>query len=299
MSAILLTRRQLIRRQLRDRLEMCKPGIVVMSFAAVAIGAIAAGRGSAPLGLVLSVATAAALIAAASFTLNHLLEYSVDARMDRTSDRPLPTGRLSPIDALIQGLSLAFLGIAMPIMAGYHLAAILLAVIFASYVFVYTPMKTRSLWNTVVGAVPGALPPVVGWVAVTGSIDAGAIALFLILFFWQFPHFYAIAWLYREDYRRAGMKMLPALDSEDGMMTTRHMVGNALALLPASLLPTVVGLAGRSYMLGAALLGLGFLGATLGFALARTDKRAKQVFRVSLVYLPALLILLTLDLIKI
>jgi protoheme IX farnesyltransferase len=174
------------------------------------------------------------------------------------------------------------------------LAAALAALTLLSYVLVYTPLKRTTALNTLVGAIPGALPPVIGWTAVRGSVGAGAVVLFVILFLWQMPHFLAIAWIYRTDYERAGLRVLPAIDPEGGMVG-RLMVCYCLALLAASLAPLVVGGAGPLYLAGALSLGIGFLACAVGFARHRSVARARVVLRASLIYLPALLMLLLWD----
>jgi protoheme IX farnesyltransferase len=174
------------------------------------------------------------------------------------------------------------------------LAALVAALTFLSYVFVYTPLKRKTTLNTLIGAVPGALPPVIGWVAVRGSLDLEIGSLFVVLFLWQIPHFLAIAWIYREDYSRAGLCMLPVVD-RDGGVSARQMVGYCLALLPASLMPLLLGRAGLLYLNGAVVLGVGFLGFALAFWQVRSLTRARGVLRASLVYLPVLLALLVID----
>jgi protoheme IX farnesyltransferase len=173
-------------------------------------------------------------------------------------------------------------------------AALVAAVTFACYVGIYTPLKSRTPLNTLVGAVPGALPPVIGWAAVRGTVDREAVALFLILFLWQVPHFLAIAWIYRDEYARAGLCMLPAVDP-DGRDTSRHMITWCLTLIPASLGPVMMHAAGVVYLAGAIALGLGFLATAIGFRRARSHARARRVLRASLVYLPGLFALLMLD----
>ncbi|MGE3805390.1 MAG: protoheme IX farnesyltransferase, partial [Gemmataceae bacterium] len=165
---------------------------------------------------------------------------------------------------------------------------------FAAYVLIYTPLKRRTTLNTLVGAVPGALPPVIGWTAVRGSFDTQALTMFVIVFLWQVPHFLAIAWMYRDDYERAGLLMLPVVDPE-GVLTGRQMVGYCLALIPASLMPITLGLASPVYLTGALLLGGFFLYPAVGFARERTVPRARRVLRASLIYLPALLALAVLS----
>ena len=173
-------------------------------------------------------------------------------------------------------------------------AALVAAFTFVSYVFIYTPLKRLTAFNTLIVAVPGALPPVIGWAAARGELSMEALALFLILFLWQVPHFLAIAWIYRDDYARAGLKMLPVLD-HDGVCTSRQMVTYCLALIPVSLFPPLLGATGPVYLLGAILLGLGFLMRAIGFSREHSIPQARRVLRASLVYLPALLILLLLD----
>jgi protoheme IX farnesyltransferase len=216
--------------------------------------------------------------------------------MRRTAGRALPAGRVSPAEVFTFGLILAFGGVAY---LAYALptpaAAIVAALTFTLYVGVYTPLKRVTTWNTVVGAVPGALPPVIGWCAARGWEGAsGAAVLFLLLFIWQLPHFFAIAWMYREDYARAGLRMLPYADPE-GSRTAFAMVATAAALLPVGFLAVGVGLAGWLFATGALLLGVMFLRQTLGFARERTDRQARRVLRASLLYLPGVFALLLID----
>jgi protoheme IX farnesyltransferase len=215
--------------------------------------------------------------------------------MRRTMNRPLPAGRLAPLEVLSLGWFCGLIGIGyLAIMLPSPLAAGVAATIFITYVFVYTPLKRTTSLNTLVGAIPGALPPVIGWAAVRGSIDAEIILVFAIIFLWQVPHFLAIAWIYREDYGRAGMCMLPVVDA-DGGMSGRQMVGYCLTLIPVSLMPLLLGRAGPVYLVGALVLGLGFLAAAAGFVRVPALKQARGVLRASLIYLPALLALLLID----
>jgi len=214
--------------------------------------------------------------------------------MRRTASRPLPSGRLGPEVALGFGLLAASLGLnVLGVVAG-GLACGLTLLAFASYVFVYTPLKRWTTLNTLVGAVPGALPPVIGWAAARSPLGPEAAALFLIVFLWQVPHFLAIAWIYRDDYARAGLRMLPVADPRGGV-TGLYMVAYCLALVPASLLPVLFGGAGPFYLVGAVLLGLTFLASAAGFLHTSSPTRARRVLRASLVYLPALFALLLLD----
>ena len=232
-----------------------------------------------------------ALSAAGALALNQYLERDLDARMERTRMRPLPDHRLAPVDALVFGAVCAVSGLVVLTVLASPLAGAVTAATLAIYLFAYTPLKQKTSLATMVGAVPGALPPVTGWVAAHGSFGAGAAALFAILFFWQLPHFLSLAWLYRDEYSRAGIVVLPASDP-DGTITGRQMVVNLLALLPAALLPSLIGLAGTLYFTGAILLTGGFLAFGVWFAVTRSLPGARRVFLASLAYLPALLALL-------
>jgi protoheme IX farnesyltransferase len=275
-----------------DYVELTKPRVAVLVLFTVAAGAWLAGRGELDLLLLVHTVTATALVAAGASALNQLLERHSDARMRRTADRPLPTGRLQPLEVLLFGLGLGAAGLAYLALATRQpLAVLVAAVTFVLYAFVYTPLKRVTTLNTLVGAVPGALPPVIGWTAVRGTLAPEAGVLFAVLFLWQVPHFLAIAWIYREEYARAGLRMLPVVDPE-GKVTGRQMVLYCLALVLVSLLPVLAGQAGLVYLTGALLLGVGFLWHTLGFLVEVSDARARRVLRASLLYLPLLLALL-------
>ncbi len=234
-----------------------------------------------------------ALVAAGAAALNELLERRPDAAMHRTRDRPLPSGRMSPDTALLIGFGLVAGGLVFLYFLVNLLTATLAAVTMATYLFAYTPLKRRTTLNTLVGAIPGALPPMIGWAAARGSLDHGAWALFAILFCWQMPHFLAIAWMYREDYARAGFVMLPNFD-ETGSVTGRQAVNYSFALLLVSLVPGVLGLAGRGYFVGAFVLGAGMIACAVRMQLAPDRKHARQLFFASIIYLPLLLALLAL-----
>jgi protoheme IX farnesyltransferase len=226
--------------------------------------------------------------------LNQVLERDADARMLRTRNRPLPAGRVSPESAHVYGAGLALGGVFYVAWFLNVATALLAAVTVASYVFLYTPLKRVTTLNTLVGAVPGALPPVGGWAAARGDVSREAWLLFLIVFLWQIPHFLAIAWLLREDYIRGGFKMLTTADPQ-GRSTGRHITLSALALIPVSLVPTLLGLAGGVYFFGALVLGLGFGALSLWMARHPTDRRAKRLFLGSIVYLPAVLAVMMID----
>ena len=235
-----------------------------------------------------------ALVAAGTNAFNQLRERDADGRMERTRRRPLPSGRISPRAAglfagLISTAGVVYLGVAVNLVTA-GLAALTLA----SYVLLYTPLKRTTPLNTLIGAVPGALPIVGGWTAAGGELGPAVVALFWILFLWQLPHFLALSWIYREDYRRGGFAMLSVRDP-DGRQTGWVSFLYALTLVPVSLLPTLFGVTGRIYFFGALVLGLAYVGATLIMSRAATVPRAWRVFLVSVLYLPALLTLMVVD----
>jgi len=234
------------------------------------------------------------LVAGGANAVNQLLERDLDARMDRTRNRPLPGGRLAPFEVGVFGIGLALAGVTWLAFATTPLAAGLAAATFITYIFLYTPLKTRTPLNTLVGAVPGALPGLIGWAAVHGDVGPLPSTLFWIVFFWQIPHFLAIAWIYRDDYARAGYRMLPAVDPE-GISTGRQAVLGATTLIPVSLIPYFAGLAGAWYAAGATVLGYYFLVHAILFLRRRTLPTARSLMRASLVYLPVLLALLLID----
>jgi protoheme IX farnesyltransferase len=278
-----------------DYLELTKPRVAALILFTVAGGAwLADPRIPDPI-LLLQILLATALVAGGASALNQLLERQTDALMPRTEGRPLATGRLQPREGLLYGLLLSFAGLVYLGMVLHRpLAALVAAFAFFSYVFLYTPLKRKTTLNTLVGAVPGALPPVIGWTAVTASIDPGAIVLFLVLYLWQIPHFLAIARIYRDDYARAGLRMLPVMDRK-GDLTARQMLSYSLALIPVSLMPSFWGLAGSAYAVGALVLGLGFLGVVVQFSRNHSLHHARRVLWASLVYLPILFMLLIVD----
>jgi protoheme IX farnesyltransferase len=278
-----------------DYLQLTKPRISVMVLFTVAAGALLAGGPTLDWVVLLHTVLGTGLVAAGASALNMLLERHSDARMRRTEGRPLPAGRLHPVEVLAFGsflslVGLLYLALALPTLWAAGVAGLTLV----SYVFLYTPLKRCTTLNTLVGAVPGALPPVIGCVAVTGAPGGEALTLFLILFLWQVPHFLAIAWIYREDYARAGLHMLPVFD-RDGRSTGLNMVAYCLVLLPVSLLPALLWSAGPVYLAGVLLLGLGFLACAGAFLQRRSARQARLVLRASLLYLPAVLALLLLD----
>jgi heme o synthase len=275
--------------------ELTKPRISLMVLFTVVIGGVLATGGRVEPLLLLHTVLGTTLVAAGASALNMYLERRADARMRRTENRPLPAARLRPREALLFGAVLGIGGTAYLALMVPHLgAALVAAVTFITYVFVYTPLKRITPLNTLVGAVPGALPPLIGWTAARGTLDVEAAGLFLIVFLWQVPHFLAIAWIHREDYARGGFRMLPVVDG-DGSLTGRNMVLYCLALIPASLLPSLGGHVGLVYVTGALVMGLAFFACTLGFLRAPSNAHARRVLRGSLLYLPAVLALLLID----
>ena len=223
-----------------------------------------------------------------------VLERRTDALMERTRDRPIPAGRLGPREAALFGGLLAAAGLAWLALGTSPLATALAAATLAIYLLVYTPLKFRSASNTLVGAIPGALPPMIGWAAAGNGLGPGAWVLFGVLYLWQIPHFLSIAWLYREDYRRAGLVMLPGL-ADGGAAAGRHAVRYAVFLVAVSLLAPGAGLAGARFAAGAVAIGAGFAAAAWLFSRERSDARARRLLHASLLYLPLLMLLISID----
>ncbi len=251
-------------------------------------------RGWADVLILINTIVGTALIASGTAALNQWYEREADRKMRRTEKRPLPSGSLTPASAMWFGIALAALGFAELALFVNLLSGLLGLFTLVSYLFVYTPLKQRTSLSTVVGALPGAMPPMIGYAAASGHLNADAWALFAILFLWQFPHFLAIAWMYREDYARAGILMLPVVEP-DGQSTSRQIVIYASTLIPVSLFPTLLGMTGRIYVVGALLLGGWFLYTGLRVAFDRTILRARNVLLASVVYLPLMYGLMILD----
>ncbi len=280
--------------RLGDYLTLTKPEVTALVLVSTLIGFYLSSPAILDFSLLFHTLLGTALVAAGTATLNQFLERHIDARMRRTSGRPLPAGRLRPRHALAFGSALALTGTLYLFLTVNLLAAALAFFTLASYLTLYTPLKTRSSLCTAVGAFPGAVPPLVGWAAAAGSLSAGAWVLFALLFLWQFPHFLAIAWIYREDYARAGIKMLPVTDA-GGAATGRHIVFYSALLLPVSLVPTVLGMVGALYFFGALAIGLALLGCGLAAALTRSTRHARRLLQATVFYLPFLFALLMLD----
>ena len=247
--------------------------------------------------LMLNALAATALVASGASALNQLLERESDAKMPRTRNRPLPSGRLQPTSVMLFGGITSVAGLLYLALAVNLLTAVLGAVTLVSYLFIYTPLKRITWANTLVGAIPGALPPLMGWTAARNELGGAGWALFAILAFWQLPHFFAIAWMYRDEYAKAGFVMLPHVDP-DGSRTAQQSISNTLALMLASLFPFVWHISGEFYLVSAIILGAIFLFFAIQFSRQMTRARARQFFLASIIYLPLLLTALVLDKIK-
>ena len=274
--------------------ELTKPRIVLLVLLTVAAAFVLGSEGAVALPLLAHTLFGTALVAGGTNALNQVAEAKLDALMRRTRHRPLPSGRLDRGPAAAFAWSLGGGGIGYLALLVSPLAALLAALTLISYVYLYTPLKRRTTLATLVGAVPGALPVVGGWAAARGDLGVGAWILFAILFLWQVPHFLALAWLYREDYGAAGMRMLSVGDP-DGRATFRQATLASVALLSAALAPTMIGLAGPAYFWGALVLTLWFVLASGRAAFGPSAAGARRLFKVSVAYLPALLALMMLD----
>ncbi|MCA9740790.1 heme o synthase [candidate division KSB1 bacterium] len=279
---------------LKDYLELTKLRVTILVALTVVAGYYLGAEGQINGWILLNTVIGTMLVAGGSSALNQVLEIEIDAKMKRTMRRPLPSGRISPLHAQLFGIFISVAGILHLTFFINPLTGMLSALTLVSYVFFYTPMKRKSSLSTLIGAIPGALPPVGGWAAARGDIGFEAWLLFAILFLWQIPHFLAIAWIYREDYARGGLKVLTVTD-EQGFSTVRHIVANTVALLVVSLLPTIVGLSGKLYFVGAVLLGVLFLLSAFRVASQRSNKSAKNLLLTSVLYLPALFFLMSFD----
>lgn len=284
-------------------LELTKPRLTMLVLVTVAVGYLLAAfeRGmlleatSLESFVVLTLVVLGVFLSSGgSAALNMFVERHHDANMERTSGRPLPSGRLSERAVLLFGLCCCTAGGLLVLLAGGVLAAALNFATIVLYVLLYTPLKRLSSLNTLVGAVTGALPPMIGWAAFAHELAPGAWSLFAIVYVWQLPHFFAIAWLYRDDYRRGGMKMLSTVD-RDGLLTKANIGLCSMVLVPVSLTPTMVGLAGSTYLWGAILIGIAQLWLSIRFVRCHSQEDARRVFVASLLYLPALLGLLLVD----
>lgn len=275
-------------------LELAKARIVSMVLVTTTLGFFLGGKGIHPWPRFLLALTGVGCATGGALMLNNYLERNFDAKMKRTCHRALPAGLIEPAMALIVGVSLVLFGVFLLVLAANLLAAFLVLLAAFLYVLVYTPLKRVTWLSTTFGAIPGAIPPMASWAAATGRLDAGAWALFAILFAWQHPHFFAIAWMFRDDYRTAGFKMLPVIEPT-GLRTVRLTVGFSLVLLAVSLIPTLIGMAGWLYFSGALLIGFLILGVALSFARDCSVGNARRLLKSSILYLPLLLLLILVD----
>ena len=281
-------------RVVSDLVALTKPRVVVMVLVTTLVGYDVGLTGPADYLRAIHLLVGTLLAAGGTLALNQHWERELDARMARTRTRPLPAGRLEPLEALVFGAALTLLGTAyLAVLVGGLVALVTLATAIL-YIGAYTPLKPRTALCTLVGAVPGALPPVAGWAAARGDLTLGAWVLFAILFLWQLPHTLAIARLYRDDYARAGVRVLPVIDP-DGASTERQIVLACVGLVTVSLLPTVIGWTGPIYLAGALALGLAFAAVGIVQALSPSARAARRVLLASLLYLPLLLGLLAFD----
>ena len=278
---------------MRDYLELTKPKVTWLILMSTAVGYYFGG-GAWHSSVLLHTLLGTALLASGTAVLNEWYEREADAKMLRTRRRPIPSGRVVPVKALVFGLVLSAAGVADLAVKVNATAALCGLLTLASYLFLYTPLKQRTPHTSTVGALPGAMPPLIGYAGAHGALTCEAWALFAILFLWQFPHSLSIAWMYREDYGRAGIVFLPVVEP-DGRSTARQMLMGSLLLIPASLLPVYLSMEGWIYGAGALLLGSGYLYATLRVSMNRTTASAREVLWASVIYLPLLYGLMLVD----
>jgi protoheme IX farnesyltransferase len=278
------------RARVADFFELTKPRITFLVLITTLVGFYMGSRERMNLLLLLHTILGTGLIASGASALNQYFERELDARMVRTRNRPLPDGRLSPNEALFFSAIISAAGVLYLLSFVNALTAVLGAATLAGYILVYTPLKTRTALCTLIGAFPGAVPPMMGWTAARGELDVAALSLFAILFLWQMPHFFAIAWIFTEDYTRAGFSI-----HVSGESTGRQIIFFCCALIPVSVLPTVFGLTGMTYLVGAILLGFVYLGYGFAVALFRSSTHAHRLLRISILYLPSVLVLMMLD----
>jgi protoheme IX farnesyltransferase len=278
------------RARIADFFELTKPRITFLVLVTTLVGFYMGSRDGMSLLLLFHTILGTGLVAGGASALNQYFERELDARMVRTRTRPLPDGRLSPNEALVFSGIVSAAGVVHLLYFVNTLTAALGAATLAGYILVYTPLKTRTTLCTIIGAFPGAAPPLMGWTAARGELDVVALSLFAILFLWQMPHFFAIAWIFTEDYTRAGFSM-----HVSGERTGRQIIFFCCVLIPVSILPTVFGLTGMIYLIGAILLGFIYLGYGFAVALFRSNTYAHRLLRISILYLPAVLVLMMLD----
>ncbi len=277
-----------------DYLSLTKPRITLMVLLVAAAAYYLAAAGRMDYLVLTHLLIGSAMATGGALALNQVAEEDIDTRMDRTRERPIPGGRLRRIDGLVFGTSLLIFGVVYLIATVNAMTAFLTSLTGTMYLLLYTPLKRISSWNSVVGAIPGAMPPVIGWAAATGKISLESAVLFFILFIWQIPHALAIGILYREDFIAAGIRLLPVED-EEGKRTGFHVISYCLALLPIGMMPTLIGMAGPVYFAASLILGLMYLGTGIYLAASRSVVAARRLFYVSLVYLPLVILVMVLD----
>ena len=275
-------------------IELTKPRILGLVLVTTAIGFFLGGKGISSFPKLFVTLVGAGLVCAGASALNQYLERDADSKMDRTKNRPIPTGVIPANNAMLFGIILVLFGILILAAQVNILTAFLSLLTAFLYVLVYTPLKKISWLNTTIGAIPGAIPPMGGWAAARGELDPGAWILFLILFIWQHPHFYAIAWMFKEDYKKGGFKMLSVLDPE-GKKMFGQIKFFAILMIPVSLLPTMIGMSGKIYLYGALILSIGLFLVARTFLLSKTFLDAQKLLRATVIYLPILLFLIIFD----
>ena len=288
------TRAAGFREKIVSYLELTKPRIAFMLVLTSAAGFYLGSAGGFNIGLFVNSMLGITLLAFGVATLNQYMERDIDTLMERTAKRPLPAGKLTPMEALVFGIALCGVAEIYLFFLVNVLTAVLGLTVIVGYVLLYTPLKTRTSASTAIGAIPGAMPPLMGWTAAANHIDLSAWALFVLLFLWQFPHFFAIAWMYKEQYAKAGIVMLPVVE-KDGSITARQIVLFTVMLLPVSIAPFFLGIAGLIYLVGASLLGIWYLWASIVAARAKTVEQSRKLLLVSVLYLPAIFALMVLD----
>ncbi len=282
------------RSRVLDYVALTKPELTLLSVVTALGGAYLAGGHSLSLPTLMHTFFGTLLVGGGAGSLNQYIERDLDAQMRRTEHRPLPAGRIHQRNALLLGLCLSVTGVLELAVFTHLLAAFLALVTLTSYLFIYTPLKRVTPFATVVGGIPGAIPPLIGWAAVSGELSMGAWSLFFILFFWQMPHFLSLGWMYRKDYARANYKLLTVLDPT-GEASSRQILIYCIALVPAVFMPTLVGVLGAIYFVGAFVLTLGFLWLAIQLFRERTNPNARRLFFASLIYLSVLVGLMILD----
>lgn len=280
-----------LREKLAAYLELTKPRIAFMLVLTAAAGFYLGSSKGFDFSLFTNAMVGIALLAFGVATLNQFIERKTDALMERTARRPLPTNKITPNEALIFGIVQCAVAEIYLFFLVNPLTAFLGLIVIVGYVFLYTPLKTRTSASTAIGALPGAMPPLMGWTSAADSINIAAWTLFALLFLWQFPHFLAIACMYKEQYAKAGIKMLPTLE-KDGRITARQIVMFTILLVPVSLAPFFIGLSGIYYLIGASLLGIWFLWASIQAARAKTVEKSRRLLLVSVLYLPVIFALM-------